>query len=384
MLVGLWGTSAFVLFSAMTTKFHHYIFPAVPPAGILVGLALEPLWAQATTDRWKNAAGTVLAALSPLPAVLGVGGMWGDLRGVGPRELTGQPLRDWVSQHPIESTYTYLGVAASIALFAIAWRVLRPAQGETLPVAQAQPLALAGVFSSPALPAAGVGLVAATALLGVVGRDLSWATDSHPFGYERLIHLFVYNYQRSWPDQFDYRPILTGFSLSAGVLVGLAILPISRAAALRGLVGLAFTFAVWGLDVYLPDLAPHWGQRSLFAPYYERRTGPEERVIAWQMNWKGENFYSGNACYIFVDLDTRALTEWAAQHDGERHFVVLEPSRVGGLRSTLRGSEVVRETTVYDNNHFMLVSVILGRTGEAARRYREEHGIPQPTPAQLQ
>jgi hypothetical protein len=32
----------------------------------------------------------------------------------------------------------------------------------------------------------------------------------------------------------------------------------------------------------------------------------------------------------------------------------------------------------------MLVSVILGRTGEAARRYREEHGIPPPTPAQLQ
>ena len=384
MLVGLWGTSAFVLFSAMTTKFHHYIFPAVPPAGILVGLALEPLWAQATTDRWKQAAGTALAALSPLPAVLGVGGMWGDLRGVGPRELTGQELRDWVSHQPIEPTYTYLGIAASVLLFAAAWRVLRPAAGETLPVAHAQPLSLAGVFSSPSLPAASAGLVAATALLGIVGRDLSWATDSHPFGYERLIHLFVYNYQRSWPDQFDYRPILTGFSVGAGVLVGLAILPVSRAAALRGLVGLAFSFAVWGLDVYLPDLAPHWGQRSLFAPYYERRTGPEERVIAWQMNWKGENFYSGNACYIFVDLDTRALTEWAAQHDGERHFVVLEPSRVGGLRSTLRGSEVARETTVYDNNHFMLVSVILGRTGEAARRYREEHGIPPPTPAQLQ
>ncbi|MBN8610241.1 MAG: glycosyltransferase family 39 protein [Deltaproteobacteria bacterium] len=389
MLVGLWGTSAFVLFSAMTTKFHHYIFPAVPPAGILIGLALEPLWAQATTHRWKNALGTVIAALAPLPAVLGVGGLWGDLRGIAPRVidgevLTGQQLRDWVTQHPHPSSYAWAGAAASIALFVIAWRVLRPAQGETLPVAQAQPLAMTGVFTSPALPAAGVGLVAATALVGVVGRDLSWATDSRPFGYERLIHLFVYNYQRSWPDQYDYRPILTGFAIAAGVLIGLAALSFFRATALRALVGLAFSFAVWGLDVYLPDLSPHWGQRSLFAPYYERRTGPEERVIAWQMNWKGENFYSGNACYIFVDLDTRALTTWAGEHDGERHFVVLEPSRVGGLRSTLRGSEVVRETTTYDNNHFMLVSVILGRTGEAARRYREEHGIPEPTPEQLQ
>ncbi len=389
MLVGLWGTSAFVLFSAMTTKFHHYIFPAVPPAGILIGLALEPLWAQATTHRWKNALGTVIAGLAPLPAVLGVGGLWGDLRGIAPRViddevLTGQQLRDWVTQHPHQSSYAWAGAAASIALFVIAWRVLRPAQGETLPVAQAQPLAIAGIFTSPALPAAGVGLVAATALVGVVGRDLAWATDSRPFGYERLIHLFVYNYQRSWPDQFDYRPILTGFALAAGVLIGLAALSVFRATALRALVGLAFSFAVWGLDVYLPDLSPHWGQRSLFAPYYERRTGPEERVIAWQMNWKGENYYSGNACLIFVDLDTRALTTWAGEHDGERHFVVLEPSRVGGLRSTLRGSEVVRETTTYDNNHFMLVSVIIGRTGEAATRYREEHGIPQPTAEQLQ
>ena len=73
-----------------------------------------------------------------------------------------------------------------------------------------------------------------------------------------------------------------------------------------------------------------------------------------------------------------------AVFDSSDPFFVLEPSRVGGLRSTLRGSEVARETTIRDNNKFMLVSVIIGRTGEAARRYREEHGIPQPTAEQLQ
>jgi len=339
--------------------------------------------AHATTERGKNVLGTGLAGIAPLPAVLGIGGMWGDLRGIGPLELEGQPLRDWVSQHPISTSTTYLGIAASLVLFGVAWRVLRPAPGET-PAPGALPLPLAGVFTSPTLPAAGVGLVAATALVGVVGRDLSWATDAHPFGYERLIHLFVYNYQRPWPDHFDYRPILTGFAITMGILIGVAALAIFRATALRALVGVAFCFAIWCLDVYIVDLAPHWGQRSLFAPYYERRTGPEEHLLAWQMNWKGENFYTGNACLIFVDLDTRALVNWAAEHEGERHFVVLEPSRVGGLRSTLRGSEVARETTIRDNNKFMLTSVIIGRTGEAARQYREEHGIPQPTAEQLQ
>ena len=37
----LWFFSAFVLFSAMVTKFHHYIFPAVPGAAVMVGLLLH-------------------------------------------------------------------------------------------------------------------------------------------------------------------------------------------------------------------------------------------------------------------------------------------------------------------------------------------------------
>ena len=44
MLIGIWFFAAFTLFSAMITKFHHYIFPAVPPAAILVGLFVDRLW----------------------------------------------------------------------------------------------------------------------------------------------------------------------------------------------------------------------------------------------------------------------------------------------------------------------------------------------------
>jgi 4-amino-4-deoxy-L-arabinose transferase-like glycosyltransferase len=42
-MLGLWFAVSFTLFSAMTTKFHHYIFPAVPPAAALVGLLLDAL-----------------------------------------------------------------------------------------------------------------------------------------------------------------------------------------------------------------------------------------------------------------------------------------------------------------------------------------------------
>ena len=39
----MWFLFAFALFSFMGTKFHHYIFPAVPPAAMLVGVVLDDM-----------------------------------------------------------------------------------------------------------------------------------------------------------------------------------------------------------------------------------------------------------------------------------------------------------------------------------------------------
>ena len=39
----MWVVLAFALFSFMGTKFHHYIFPAVPPIAILIGVVLDDM-----------------------------------------------------------------------------------------------------------------------------------------------------------------------------------------------------------------------------------------------------------------------------------------------------------------------------------------------------
>lgn len=39
-----WAAVGFTLFTVATTKFHHYVFPAVPPIAILVGITLARLW----------------------------------------------------------------------------------------------------------------------------------------------------------------------------------------------------------------------------------------------------------------------------------------------------------------------------------------------------
>ncbi|HJL14374.1 MAG TPA: glycosyltransferase family 39 protein [Sandaracinaceae bacterium LLY-WYZ-13_1] len=347
-LVALWLASAFTLFSAMTTKFHHYIFPAVPPAGILAGLALDRLLnRRAERFDGRAVARTALAILAPVPAVLGVAGLWGDVRGVIPREVEAEQRGDWVMSHGWPEATCVSLILLGAGLLAAAWWLARASDQH----ARRRRRWTRGAMAT--------GLLGAAPVLALVGRDLSWVTDARPQGFERLIHLFVYNYGRPWPDHFDYRPILTGFAIVAVALLVLAAARPLRDAAMRGFLGLALAFCVWSLDVYMIDLSPHWGQKELVQEYYERRGSPEEPLVAWQMNWKGENFYSGNRVHVFVQLDNRALREWVADNPGRRAWFLLEHARLNNLRGVLRGSELEEITDERLDNKFVLVRVDL-------------------------
>lgn len=358
MLVTLWLASAFTLFSAMTTKFHHYIFPAVPAGAILVGLAVERmLGPRPARFGWRSLVGAVLGVLAPVPAVLGVAGLWGDVRGVIPADLEGDAAAAWALAHPWPAASCWALILLGVGLLAGAWWVLAPnmsASGDK-PAPRWKPAAMT------------TGLLAAPVLVALVGRDLAWVTDERPQGYERLIHLFVYNYGRAWPEGFDYRPILTGFAVVATLVVVLAAARPLRGAATRALLGVSLAFTVWCLDVYMIDLSPHWGQRELVQRYYELREGPDEPLVAWQMNWKGENFYSGNRVAIFVDLDNTRLNEWVRENQGRTAYFMLEHSRLGGLRGVLGNSTIEEITSERLNNKFLLIRADLGQR-EPARR----------------
>jgi hypothetical protein len=192
-------------------------------------------------------------------------------------------------------------------------------------------------------------------VLAFVGRDLSWHTKAGPPGSTRLIHLFVYNYTRAWPEQFDYRPILLGVSCVAVLLTLSCVLVKLRRAAGLSLLGLAFAFTVWSLDVYMGDLAPHWSQRELVDRYYAERKSAREPLVAWQMNWKGENFYTGNRVAVFVDLDNKKLNEWMTKHEGRRAYFLLEHGRVERFRRLLAPRVLEDLTTKRDNNKFILM-----------------------------
>jgi 4-amino-4-deoxy-L-arabinose transferase-like glycosyltransferase len=345
-VLALWFASAFTLYSAMITKFHHYAFPASPPAALLVGVLLDrmlgaPAAVGGALRRWLSLA---LALLAPLPLVLGVGGLRGNLRGVLPADVSSARRALWVFQHGLGAPLSLLLIAIGVGAVVVAIVLRRDARDEK---------------SDAADRMLGAGLFAAATVCAFVGRDLSWTTAQRPAGSERLIQLFIYNYDRPFPAQFDYRAAFGGFAIVASALLIAGAVRALRPVAARGFVGLCLLFTLFYLDVYMFDLTPHWSQRDLVERYYRERKGPGDPLVAWQMNWKGENFYSGNRVAVFADLNNKEFTGWIDKNKGKTAFVLLEHGRLGRLKSLL-GSRTVRSlTTERDNNKFLLVRVVL-------------------------
>jgi 4-amino-4-deoxy-L-arabinose transferase-like glycosyltransferase len=235
----LWLVLTFALFSVMGTKFHHYILPAVPALGLLVGLYLVERWRSQPEDRHHAA----------VAHVLGLGG---------------------------------------------------------------------------------------ALLLMRVGADLILPIGDGLPGAARLFHLVSYQYHRPWPAELDVRGTLLSFTVIGSVIS----LGLGSARWRRGLITLQFgvsvAFAVWLGQSYLPQLGPSFGQRQVIEAFYRDRTDPSEPLIAYKLNWKGENFYTGNHLAIFVSSG-KALKRYVRERREANPVlhIVLETGRVKRLRAEL-------------------------------------------------
>lgn len=177
-------------------------------------------------------------------------------------------------------------------------------------------------------------LICGTVLLGVISRDLGWIPSSGIKGYERLIHLFVYNYTRPYPEfpQYNYAPELTWFSITFLIISILFLFKKTKRYSILIWIIVTLIFAGWALHYYMYMLSDHWSQKKLIALYYKLRKSRAEKLVAFQMNWKGENFYTGNRAVIQMSLNTQGLEIWLRKHKGERHFFITEPHRIVRLK----------------------------------------------------
>jgi 4-amino-4-deoxy-L-arabinose transferase-like glycosyltransferase len=348
--LAMWFVFAFALFTAMPTKFHHYVFPAVPPAAMLTGIFLDRLMGAkclASGSARRLLAYFACLGCASLSLLIGIsrlfpGSIGGDLpeRASDVRPASPVVAAAWIS----------FGFALAIAA-AFKLRVKEePPDPTGEPARQHEDAMLGGVA------------IASAVVVGLVGRDLTVGPPaSDVVGQARLLDLFTYSYHRLWPDTLDWSGFLAAVAIWAAALsLGFIVVSLRRHIAVM-LVATALAWALWGLDVYWVRAAPHWGQREVLEAYFKLRGGADAPLVAYQMNWKGENFYSGNHLAIFVSTGA-PFTRWigAERERGVRTFWFLsEHARTNGLRSEI-GSPKIFEvvTTRRLNNKFCLVKAV--------------------------
>lgn len=364
LLAALWGLGGFVLFTLIQTKFHHYVLPAVP--GLVILLAL---WIDDVLD------GRV-------------------------RKLTAA-----------------LAVAIAITLLVM----------------------------------------------------LDLASEQ-----KQLIELYIYRYDRAWPSASPWKVDLAAhlwvFGLAFAALLAAACVRQVRRYAAIGFAVAAVVYAYWGMNYYMEQAAPHWGQRQLHVEYFKRRqihgvdlqyyglrdladdwgSGGREyevrsvlpdglavgqpmkvtveavgvathvlngrvarlgddrfwievpdaevaklaslvdqgraqrpsgrrpwkmvnadRMIAWQLNWRGENFWQGGEIWgrtpdtqtVYEHTDNKAFLEYLKppERQNRTYYVITESQRATGLKSVLPTQRAKDTVEILDTscNKFTLLRFTL-------------------------
>ena len=370
-LLCMWTVLAFALFSFMGTKFHHYIFPAVPPIALLIGVVLDDMLGPGPLARRGSL--PLYAAGLALGTALMVAGVTRML----PGSVFGVKPDGHLADPSLPVGIVLLVIGAAITVLSVWWLRAREGAGAEAAITAGakesaatqgyrdNPRAVVSPEPAPSnLEASHVsrmlaaGSVAGALLLVVVGRDLiiTPAGADQP-GAIRLLQLFTYNYRRGWPEALDFSAVLAGFTVVAiAISLALAVRPV-RKHAVAAMCAFALVWGVWGLDVYMQRTAQHWGQHEVIAAYYADRQSPAEGLVAYQMNWKGENFYTGNHVPAFVSTGSTFTTWLKKQRDAgvKVMYFITEHGRLGGLKSEVGGKAYREVTDKVLCNKFVLV-----------------------------
>jgi hypothetical protein len=179
----------------------------------------------------------------------------------------------------------------------------------------------------------------ATALAGIplvalVAYDFAAVKN----GAQRFLWLFSYDYVhnktgRPWPEKLDFSAAVITFAVLFSLSLAAMAAPRIRRWAVVGLAGTAVAFTFFLLDGFMRSVAPYWSQKGPIAAYYRERGSPAERLVAYQLYWRGETFYTSNEIYegppedrTVFDQDgaDERLKEWLTKHRGRRTYFLFE------------------------------------------------------------
>jgi 4-amino-4-deoxy-L-arabinose transferase-like glycosyltransferase len=345
LIVGIWAVVGTALFAFTTTKFHHYILPVVPALGILIAFWLDDVLA----GRGGRVTLLILfgAALSLLVT----------------RDLLGEPKqlielfiyrydRPWPAGKPwfvdVSDPIFVFGLLAAAGLIVLA-----------LPWRRARIIGVAGLLAT----SLGFTIWAANWYMGAAAPHWGQRELHRTYLAQRAIHGVEIKY-------WTLRDLADEWSQDRGELEVESVLPDRFRAGLPMTVRLLVPGAgVPGDKVELRGqvsrtgedrfaIAIPAGERTKLAALIERGRKQArgrarrpwiqvdaDRLIAWQLNWRGENFWSAGEIYgetpdtqtVFVNTDNKEFLKYVKEptRAGRTFFLITEAGRAAGLRNVL-------------------------------------------------
>jgi len=370
--VALWAISAVFFFAFIQTKFHHYILPAVPPLAIAVAFLLDDLAARR-------------ARLHPLYAALGIALVF-----LVCRDLMHEPKRwiemfvfrydrPWPANEPWQldpsDGFLALGIAAAVALAIAATRFAR---------AGVVALGLAGL--AICLWALQVYMPIAGTHWGMREAVRTYYQQRTIYG-EELVYYGAAQLRDDWADVTETWTFDTfipdALQIGQPMTIAIRVQKPEDEKTLEqevSLLGTVHAIGAHSVAVHLEhdqraklDPLVKLGARGPRAPRPPIRAVDADRLVVWQLYWRGEQFWSGgeiNAALPEMKTSFQSanyaevlkyLNDRARAPLGRRYFVISEAVRVPGLKASLPTQRAQESYEILDttSNKFSLAAFFL-------------------------
>jgi 4-amino-4-deoxy-L-arabinose transferase-like glycosyltransferase len=353
LLMGLWAVLGFFLFSKSSTKFHHYIFPIIPPLSILVALTLSRMM----QGRRRFFVWTSVIALGLL--------VW-----VG-QDVLRMPNQYQKASTPFTKSFGQLSTQNFVNLFTYKYERQWPiySSDDTIQTLRAASTNTASKVAKPKTKKKleqdlekAQRLESDRARLLQLSVPLYWVIGLSLLGLSLLLVLGLLAPGLSVPARTQWRKHLRVSGTIALAASGLAM-------------------AVYCLHIYLPNVSRDWSQKAMWDAYYAHCSKREfnsesertkhflttasrvptnrslfprevcaEPIIAFRTNWRGEAFYSANT--ILPALEKENLTTFFETYGSDKPFYVFtEKSRIKSeLEPTLPKALKGQYTEVFGAN----------------------------------
>ncbi len=363
LLIGIWAIAAYATFCVSETKFHHYALPVVPALAILIAFWIDDL----LNGRVRKSAMMILVAV-PIVGLLA-------------RDFVGEQKqlielfiyrydRVWPSGEPwnldLTSGFMWFGLAFAVLMGLLVVERIRK-------------------YTVAALLGCGLAFGMWTMNVYMPAAAKHWGQQGlHKKYYEtRGIQGVDYQYYslrdltNEWSGDSD---IMVESIVPSGFVVGAPMkiqIFVPGAGVPKDLVVLSGQVAKLGDNRFWISVPA--SERSKLSELIARGQGQSpsrrkrwkqvaaDRMVAWQLNWHGEDFWTGGEMYgdrddaktIFKKTDNKRFLKWIKdpERTGRTFYIVTESGRAKGLRGILPTPRAKETFEIIDTscNKFSLV-----------------------------